>query len=111
VIDLRCKRFLIRRKRGRQGGKTDEDDKRESDGAFPLVRITHNLKQSGALAAFGGNASSPVGRQRYPSWYLQIDHHVSARSFVSLFLFYNGHGRTLIAVAHRPTHFYFASIF
>ena len=86
VIDLRCKRFLIRRERGRQSDKADEDGKRESDSGFPLIRIAHILKQSGAIAAFWGAAPRPVGGQWDPSPYLQIDHHPSARSFASLVL-------------------------
>ena len=86
MIDLRCERFLIRRKRGRQSGKANEDGKRESESGFPLIRITHNLKQSGAIAAFWGGAPCPVGSQWDQSPYLQIDHHVSARGFASLVL-------------------------
>jgi hypothetical protein len=86
VIDLRSKRFLIRRKRGRQSNKADEDGKRESDSGFPLIRITHNLKQSGAIAAFWGAAPRPLGGQWDQSPYLQIDDHVSARGFASLVL-------------------------
>ena len=86
MIDLRCERFLIRRKRGRQSGKANEDGKREFESGFPLIRIRHNLKQSGAIAAFWGGAPCPVGSQWDQSPYLQIDHHVSARGFASLVL-------------------------
>lgn len=110
MIDLRCKRFLVRRKRWCQSRKADEDGERKSDSGLPLIRITHNLKQSGAIAFFGRAAPRPVGGQWDQSPYLQIDHHVTVRSFRFSCSTTAMEGN-LIAVAYGPTHFYFASIF
>ncbi len=67
MIDLCCEPRLIRRKRGRQGSESNEDDKREPDGGFPLIRIAHDLQQAGAFPAF----CSPVslaGRSQDGRW-------------------------------------------
>ena len=64
VIDLCRELFLIRCKRGRESEKTDKDDKRNFNGGFPLVRITHNLKHLSAIASFGGFAPCCPGDRR-----------------------------------------------
>ena len=93
MIDLRRELFLIRRKRGRQGEKADEDDKRNSNSGFPLIRITHNLDHSSAIAPFGGFTPSCRRRDRRSD---QSSCPWSDRHFIEnavlILLVRNGHG-------------------
>ncbi len=67
VIDFCGEPRLIRRKRRGQSGESNKDDEREPDGGFPLVRIAHNLEQSGACADICGPASF-AGRSQDGKW-------------------------------------------
>ena len=105
MIDLRCKRFLIRRKRGRQSDKADEDGKRGPDSGFPLIRITHNLKQSGAIAAFWRDRPCPEGGNGIKVCICQSI--IMSVHTVSLRLYYNGHGGRLNRCCPRANAFIF----
>jgi hypothetical protein len=96
VIDLCRELFPIRRKRGRQSKKADEDHKGNFNGGFPLTRITHNLKHSSAVASFGGFAPSccPGDGRCDQSPYPWSDRYLTEYA-VLILLVYNGHGSYL----------------